>query len=111
MSVNNRDDKVASRIGRGRRITIGSRSFELPANRFIRMSAGTLLIVGGVLGFLPILGFWMIPLGLFILSLDLHWARRLRRRFMVWLTRRYPSLGEKLNGMSRSDLPGDGESR
>ena len=111
MSANTQHDKVANPVGRRHRIRIGSHSFELPASRLIRMGAGMALVVGGVLGFLPVLGFWMIPLGLFILSLDLHWARRLRRRFMVWLTRRYPSLGEKLNGMSRSDLPGDGESR
>ena len=36
---------------------------------------------------LPVLGFWMIPLGIFVLSLDMHWARRIRRRFMIWLTR------------------------
>jgi hypothetical protein len=111
MSAKTKDDKVANPVGRRHRIRIGTRSFELPASRLIRMGAGMTLVIGGVLGFLPILGFWMIPLGLFILSLDLHWARRLRRRFMVWLTRRYPSLGEKLNGMSRSDLPGDEESR
>ena len=111
MSARTQDEKAAPPAGRRHRITIGSRSFELPASRLFRMAAGTMLIVGGVLGFLPVLGFWMIPLGVFVLSLDLHWARRLRRRFMVWLTRRYPSLGEKLNGMSRSDLPGDEESR
>jgi hypothetical protein len=30
-------------------------------------------------GFLPVLGFWMIPLGLLILSLDLPLVRRWRR--------------------------------
>jgi hypothetical protein len=111
MSAKTQDEKVANPVGRRHRIRIGSRSFELPTSRLFRMAAGTLLIAGGVLGFLPVLGFWMVPLGIFILSLDLHWARRMRRRFVVWLTRRYPSLGEKLNGMSRSDLPGDDESR
>jgi hypothetical protein len=36
----------------------------------IRTLAGLLLMVGGVLGFLPVLGFWMIPLGVAVLSLD-----------------------------------------
>ncbi|MDH3474825.1 MAG: hypothetical protein OEM59_14165 [Rhodospirillales bacterium] len=31
------------------------------------MSVGILLVVGGIFGFLPILGFWMIPLGLLVI--------------------------------------------
>ena len=38
--------------------------------------AGVLLIVGGLLGFLPILGFWMLPLGIALLSLDIALLRR-----------------------------------
>lgn len=54
----------------------------------IRITAGILLVVFGLLGFLPILGFWMIPLGIILLSVDFHWARRLRRKFEVWWGRR-----------------------
>lgn len=35
-----------------------------------RLPAGILLICGGFLGFLPILGFWMIPVGIGVASLD-----------------------------------------
>ncbi|MDQ2805153.1 MAG: hypothetical protein M3Y41_21680 [Pseudomonadota bacterium] len=35
-----------------------------------------MLIGGGVLGFLPILGFWMVPLGLLLLAKDLPVLRR-----------------------------------
>lgn len=42
----------------------------------VRIIIGLLLLVGGFLGILPILGFWMIPLGLLVLSLDFRWARR-----------------------------------
>ncbi|WP_420558554.1 hypothetical protein [Roseovarius sp.] len=31
---------------------------------------GVLLIIGGIFGFLPVLGFWMIPLGVAVASLD-----------------------------------------
>lgn len=37
----------------------------------LRLIVGLLLICGGLLGFLPILGFWMIPLGIAIASLDI----------------------------------------
>ena len=37
----------------------------------LRLVLGLLLICGGILGFLPILGFWMIPLGFAVAMLDL----------------------------------------
>lgn len=47
----------------------------------LRLVLGVVLMIGGVLGFLPILGFWMIPLGIAVAALDLVplW-RRLRGR-------------------------------
>lgn len=42
------------------------------------------LDIMGLLGFLPMLGYWMIPLGVILLSVDFHWMRRLRRRTEVW---------------------------
>ena len=54
----------------------------------LRGLIGVLLIVSGLLGFLPLLGFWMIPLGLALLATDVpplkHWLmtrlNRARRR-------------------------------
>ena len=37
----------------------------------LRLFAGLLLVLGGLVGFLPILGFWMIPLGIAVASLDI----------------------------------------
>ena len=47
------------------------------------MPLGILLIVGGLLGFLPVLGFWMLPLGLALLSLDVAMLRRPTARAIV----------------------------
>ena len=88
-------------VGRRRKIRLGSRTVELPQSRLLRMGIGGCLIFCGMLGFLPVLGFWMIPLGFFVLSLDMHWARKLRRRFAVSFTRRFPRIAGKLNGMSQ----------
>ncbi|MGI9449853.1 MAG: hypothetical protein ACR2QH_04305 [Geminicoccaceae bacterium] len=44
----------------------------------LRTLLGLLLIVGGLLGFLPILGFWMLPLGVLLIILDLRSLRRRR---------------------------------
>jgi SSS family solute:Na+ symporter len=46
------------------------------------------LVGGGLLGFLPILGFWMIPLGFLVLSIDVPALRRWRRQLEVWWCRR-----------------------
>jgi hypothetical protein len=37
----------------------------------LRLILGVLCIIGGVFGVLPILGFWMIPLGIAIVGLDI----------------------------------------
>ncbi|TYB82906.1 hypothetical protein [Maritimibacter fusiformis] len=43
----------------------------------LRLVAGIVLIAGGILGFLPVLGFWMIPLGVAVAALDVKplWRR------------------------------------
>ncbi|MCG8490137.1 MAG: hypothetical protein MI743_00860 [Sneathiellales bacterium] len=43
---------------------------------------------GGIFGFMPIAGFWMLPLGILVLSVDYPFARRLRRKTEVWWGRR-----------------------
>ncbi|MCQ0988400.1 hypothetical protein [Jiella marina] len=78
--------------GRRRHLHLFGRRLPLPASRWARVSLGSGLVVGGVFGFLPILGFWMIPLGLVVLSVDFAPVRRLRRRSSVkaerWRRRR-----------------------
>ena len=70
------------------KITVAGRHFHLPASRLVRISLGGFLVLCGIFGFLPILGFWMIPVGLLILSVDVPAVRRLRRRLAVWWARR-----------------------
>jgi len=71
-----------------RTINIAGRHFSLPKTRLGRVLLGSALVAGGLVGFLPILGFWMVPLGLIILSIDLALVRRHRRRLQVWWGRR-----------------------
>jgi hypothetical protein len=47
-----------------------------PSSKWLRMPLGVVLILGGFLGFLPILGFWMVPLGALFLAEDIPVARR-----------------------------------
>jgi len=71
-----------------RTIRIFGRRYAMPRSRILRIAIGALLIVFGILGFLPVLGFWMVPLGLFVISHEFAMARRYRRRTVVWWERR-----------------------
>jgi hypothetical protein len=96
---------------RNHRIHIGSWTLPLPMSPILRMIIGIVLILAGLVGFLPVLGFWMIPLGLIVLSIDLPWARRGRRRLSVWFHRRYPVLASKISPhKSQTNLREGGDS-
>jgi len=69
-------------------VRFGGKRVRIPGPPIVRIVAGTLLILGGTVGFLPVLGFWMLPLGVLVLSVDLHPVRRMRRRVEVWWGRR-----------------------
>jgi hypothetical protein len=81
-------DHASSREDTPPRLRIAGREIPLPRSRPLRIGAGTALIVLGLFGFLPILGFWMLPLGLLVLSYDIPLVRRLRRRIVLWWKRR-----------------------
>jgi len=51
----------------------------------IRSLLGLGLMIGGIFGFLPILGFWMFPLGMAFVALDIPFAQKRVDRFMVKL--------------------------
>jgi hypothetical protein len=47
-----------------------------PRRWWLRVPVALLLMLGGVLSFLPILGIWMLPLGALLLSQDVPWLKR-----------------------------------
>nr|WP_321457118.1 hypothetical protein [uncultured Cohaesibacter sp.] len=75
-------------ISPNRSIKIGKKTLKIPESPLYRKLLGSVLILGGLLGFLPILGFWMLPLGLLILSIDLPLLRKYRRKLMVKMEKR-----------------------
>nr|WP_318272687.1 hypothetical protein [Paracoccus saliphilus] len=58
----------------------------------VRVPLALLLLIGGMLSFLPVVGLWMIPLGLMVLAIDMPVLQpavsaamvRLRRRWQLW---------------------------
>ena len=59
-----------------------------PIAKALRILLGVLLVLGGLLGFLPILGFWMIPLGAILLGRDIPAVDRFNERVRRWWRRR-----------------------
>ena len=69
-------------------LAVGKARVRLPASRILRVIIGAALILGGIFGWLPILGFWMIPLGLLVLSYDIPVIERWREKVAEWWRRR-----------------------
>jgi len=58
----------------------------------MRAGVTILLIIGGVLGIvLPVLGFWMVPLGLALLAIDLPFLRGPFARLLAFINRELTS--------------------
>lgn len=72
-------------------------SWAVQAPRPLRWSAGVALIVAGAFGFLPVLGFWMIPLGVLFLAGGSPRVREIAkaaiRRGRAWAARLKPDNG------------------
>ena len=62
-----------------------------PTSRWVRLPLGGLLVFGGIFGFLPILGFWMLPLGLLLIARDAPAIEPPLARFIAWINRNFPS--------------------
>jgi hypothetical protein len=71
-----------------RHLDLFGRKIPLPKSRPARIALGSALCVGGVVGFLPVVGFWMLPLGVAVLSVDSPRVQRLSHRVSNWFKNR-----------------------
>ncbi|ASC05254.1 hypothetical protein WSS15_09590 [Acetobacter pasteurianus] len=62
-----------------------------PEQKWVRLPSGLLLILGGLLSFLPVLGVWMLPLGILLLAEDIPLFQSLSGKMLGWIARRKPS--------------------
>ena len=83
-----------------RHIKFAGFNVRVPAHPLLRAVLGIALVFGGIFSFLPILGIWMLPLGLIILSIDSALIRRFRRKSTVrlgrWLLLRWPNFAHRV---------------
>ncbi len=94
------------------KLRFGEREIPLPSWKPLRIALGIAFLIGGVFAILPVLGLWMIPVGLLILSVDFPPVRRFRRRMTSWygrsrlrtavegLSRKWARAGDKKKGPS-----------
>ena len=71
-----------------RQISFAGYKIGVPESRILRLLLGVALILGGLFGFLPVFGFWMVTLGLAVLSTDVPIMRRLWVKIRNWWARR-----------------------
>jgi len=61
-----------------------------PKSRRVRIPVAGALVVGGMFSFLPVLGIWMLPLGLVLIAQDVPPLRSPMARMLAWGHRKWP---------------------
>lgn len=87
--LNRQFDKIERKVPVAARVLSFLRR---PVARLIRIPLGFLLVLGGIFSFLPVLGIWMLPLGLLLLAIDLPFLQapvnwgivRGQRKWTIW---------------------------
>ena len=60
-----------------------------PSSRLVRFPLAFLLVVGGIFSFLPVLGLWMLPLGLLLFAQDLPFLQKPMAQMLGWVERKW----------------------
>ena len=60
-----------------------------PSSRLVRIPLAALLILGGIFSFLPVLGLWMLPLGLLLFAQDVPMLQPPLIKALAWVERKW----------------------
>ena len=60
-----------------------------PSSIYARVPIAILLVAGGFLSFLPVLGLWMLPLGLLLFAQDVPMLQPPLIRLLAWVERKW----------------------
>jgi hypothetical protein len=60
-----------------------------PSSRLVRIPLAILLVLGGIFSILPVLGLWMLPLGLLLIAQDVPFLQKPLARIMGWIERKW----------------------
>src|ERR1700688_914604 len=64
----------------------------MPSSRLARIPLAILLIAGGIFSFLPVLGLWMLPLGLLLFAQDVPILQRPMVSALAWVEAKWERL-------------------
>ena len=73
-----------------------------PDWKWLRIPAGILLVIGGLLAFLPVLGIWMLPVGLALLAIDVPFLRKPVTRLIRWCLDKWEAWRARSDAHQRS---------
>jgi hypothetical protein len=75
-----------------RRVPIGVSRFihwlRRPSSFAVRLAIAALLVLGGIFSFLPVLGVWMLPLGLLLIAQDIPFLQKPLVSAFAWVERK-----------------------
>ena len=74
------------------------RKLRHPDARWVRVPAGLALILGGVFSVLPVLGLWMLPVGLLLIAFDVPFLRVPMARFTICAAEKWSALRQRFVG-------------
>jgi hypothetical protein len=60
-----------------------------PSSRLVRIPTAILLVGGGVFSFLPVLGLWMLPLGLVLIAQDVPALQKPTAIGLGWIEKKW----------------------
>jgi hypothetical protein len=64
------------------------RWLRMPSSFAVRLVIAILLILGGIFSFLPVLGIWMLPLGLLLIAQDIPLLQKPLVAAFAWVERK-----------------------
>lgn len=75
----------------------------LPKSKFLRIGLGIVLLIGWCFSWLPVLGFWLLPMALIVLSIDFPFLAPLRNKVIAWCSQASHWLGTRWAWFKKSD--------
>jgi hypothetical protein len=63
-----------------------------PSSFAARLAVALLLILGGIFSFLPVLGIWMLPLGLLLIAQDVPFLQKPLVSLLAWIEEKWALL-------------------